>query len=147
MKTSILCPISEKKVNENATRINALIGLTLLSLFAFTHNIFIVVFLALDFFLRAADFSKFSVIAITSRQTVRLFELQGPTINAGPKLFAARIGLLFCLLVLVSQVLDFTVLADLLAGTLGLFSFLEAAFGFCLACEIYPFVYKFTAKN
>jgi hypothetical protein len=33
-----------------------------------------------------------------------------------------------------------------LAGLLGLFSFLEAAFGFCVACEIYPFVYRLLYK-
>ena len=34
------------------------------------------------------------------------------------------------------------ILALVIAGTLGLFSFLEAAFGLCVACEIYPLVYR-----
>jgi hypothetical protein len=64
-------------------------------------------------------------------------------INAGPKIFAARIGLIFSALIVLTYLLNAKILAFIIAGILGLFSFLEAFFGLCVACEIYPYIYRF----
>ena len=63
-------------------------------------------------------------------------------INAGPKIFAARIGLVLSSLIILANLTGIGWLAFGIASILGLFSFLEAVFGICVACEIYPFVYK-----
>ncbi|MFN8208602.1 MAG: DUF4395 domain-containing protein [Bacteroidales bacterium] len=147
MKFSALCPISEKKVHAFLPRINATITFSLLSAYLFTGSIFIPLLLALDFLLRASDFGKYSLISITSHHTIKLFEISGSLINAGPKLFAARIGFLFAISITVAQLAGFVSLAQIIAVVLALFSFLEAAFGFCLACEIYPFVYRLAYRN
>jgi hypothetical protein len=34
-----------------------------------------------------------------------------------------------------------------LTAVFGVCAFLESAFGLCIACEIYPFVYKFTYRS
>jgi hypothetical protein len=72
--------------------------------------------------------------------------LQQNLINAGPKIFAAHIGLIFSCLIIISFVLNSFLPAYSLAGVLLLFSFLEAAYGICVACEIYPFVYRVLYK-
>jgi hypothetical protein len=143
MKTNALCPISEKKVNEKVTRINGVFTVFLIAGYISTQNIFFIVFLGFDFYLRATDRAKFSLVAISSKNLARYLQLKEILINAGPKLFAARIGLVFSSLILLSYILNIKLLALVLAGILGLFSFLEAAFGICVACEIYPYVYKF----
>jgi hypothetical protein len=147
MKISTLCPISDKKVHALLPRINATITFSLLVVYLLTGSIFIPLLLALDFLLRASDFGSYSLISITSRHTIRLFEINGNLINAGPKLFAARIGFLFVLSVTVAQLAGFHTPAQIIASILALFSFLEAAFGFCLACEIYPFVYRLAYRK
>jgi hypothetical protein len=50
------------------------------------------------------------------------------------------LGFILSSLVIITFALNFYLPAFALAGVLGLFSFLEAAFGLCVACEIYPFV-------
>lgn len=146
MKSFAVCPVSDKKVNERVARINAAFTVLLLAVYGLTQNILPVVFLAIDFLLRASDFSKYSLVGISSKGIVRYFSLNDIFINAGPKIFAARIGLVFSSLIIIAAALSAYVPALVLAGVLGLFSFLEAAFGFCIACEIYPFAYRLLYK-
>jgi hypothetical protein len=143
MKTFALCPISEKKVNERVARVNATFTVLLMASFLLTQNIFFVAFLAIDFYLRTADLAKFSLVAISSKNIVKYLQVKELLINAGPKIFAARIGLILSSLIILSYLLNAKILAFVIAGILGLFSFLEAVFGLCVACEIYPFVYRF----
>jgi len=142
MKTYALCPISEKKVNERVARVNATFTVFLITGFLITQNIFFVVFLAIDFYLRTADLAKYSLVSISSKNIVKYLQVKELLINAGPKIFAARIGLVLSSLIIFSYILNAKILALVIAGILGLFSFLEAAFGLCVACEIYPFVYR-----
>jgi hypothetical protein len=142
MKTYALCPISDKKINERIARVNAIITVFLLLTFIITNNIIAIVFLAIDFFLRASGFSKYSLIAIASKAIIRWLQIKDRFINAGPKIFAARIGLVLTGLTILSLLLSFSSLSFAIAGILGLFSFLEGVFGFCVACQIYPVLYK-----
>jgi len=146
MKIYAICPVSDKKVNEKAARINGAFTLLLLIVSGLTQSIIPLVFLTIDFIFRATDYSKYSLIGITSSGLVRYFGLNENIINAGPKIFAARLGTIFCILAIISVFLNSYGVAISLAVVLGLFSFLEAAFGICVACEIYPFVYRLLYK-
>jgi hypothetical protein len=143
MKIYAICPISQKKVNERVARLNAVFTVLLITGFFFTQNIFFVAFLGIDFFLRTSDRSKYSLLAISSKNIVKYLQVRELMINAGPKIFAARIGLIFSSLIVLTYLLNAKILAFIFTGILGLFSFLEAVFGLCVACEIYPFVYRF----
>src|SRR3989339_2047953 len=143
MKTYALCPISDKKVNEHVARVNAIITVLLLLGFIVTHNIYAIVFLVIDFFLRSVGFSKYSLIAISSQNMVKWLHVKDHFINAAPKVLAARIGLILSGLIILSIMIPFSSVSLVIAGILGLFSFLEGAFGFCVACEIYPYMYRF----
>ena len=142
MKIYALCPISEKKVNERVARVNATFTVLLIAGFLFTQNIFFLAFLAVDFFLRTTDRAKYSLVAISSKNLIKYLQVKELWINAGPKIFAARIGLVLSSLIILSFLIKAKILAFVIAGILGLFSFLEAAFGLCVACEIYPYVYR-----
>jgi hypothetical protein len=142
MKIYALCPISEKKVNERVARVNATFTVLLIAGFLITQNIVFIAFLAIDFFIRTADLAKYSLVAMSSKNIVKYLQVKELMINAGPKIFAARIGLILCSLIIISYMLNVKIPALVIAGILGLFSFLEAALGLCVACEIYPFVYR-----
>jgi hypothetical protein len=146
MKIYALCPVSDKKINERVTRINGVFTVLLLVTSGITQNILPVVFLAIDFFLRSFDYSKYSLIAISSKSIIRYFGLNEIIINAGPKIFAARLGFILSTLIVIFYVLNTYLPAMALAGVLGLFSFLEASVGLCVACEIYPYVYRLLYK-
>jgi hypothetical protein len=142
MKSYAICPISDKKVNERTARVNAIITVLLLLTFILSGSIVPVIFLGLDFFLRAAGFPKISLLAISSQNILKWLEVRENYINAGPKIFAARIGLLFSGLIILAFILSGSSLAYILACILMVFSFLEGVFGICVACEIYPFLFR-----
>jgi len=146
MKSYALCPVSYKKVNERVARINGVFTVILLIVFGLTQSIIPVFFLAIDFLLRSSDYSKYSLIGISSKGIVRYLGLNENVINAGPKIFAARLGFIFSILIIISFFFAAYLPAIALAGVLGLFSFLEATFGLCVACEIYPYVYRLLYK-
>jgi hypothetical protein len=146
MKNYALCPISDQKINERVARINGAFTVMLLIFSALSQSIYPVIFLAIDFLLRAFNYIRYSPVAISSRGIVMYLSLSDKFINAGPKIFAARIGLVLCSLIIVAYALNAYTPAFVLGGILGLFSFLEAAFGLCVACEIYPFVYRLLYK-
>ncbi len=147
MKSYVLCPISDKTIDENVARFNAAFTVALLIVFGFTHSVIPLMFLAIDFLFRSADLSAFSLLKISSQGLVRYLSLKKNHINAGPKIFAARLGFVMVIATTMSVFFRFEVLSYFLAGTLGLLSFLEAAFGFCVACKIYPFLYRFLYKS
>jgi hypothetical protein len=141
MKTYALCPISNKKINERIARLNAILSVLLLGLFVLTANIFIIVFLFLDFFIRSAELSKYSPLTFVSVHIAGLLKLKPKLVNAGPKLFAARIGVLFNAGILLAVLFGSNTLAITLIAVFGACAFLEGVFAFCVACQIYPFVY------
>jgi len=120
MKTYALCPISEKKVNERVARVNATFTVLLITGFLITQNIFFVAFLAIDFFLRTADRAKYSLVAISSKNIIKYLQVKELMINAGPKIFAARIGLILSGLIIISHILNVKIPALVIAGILAM---------------------------
>lgn len=142
MKSYLFCPISEKTIDENVARCNAAFTVALLIVFAFTQSVIPLLLLAVDFFMRAVDLSSYSLLKISSQGLVRSLSFKKNPINAAPKLFAARLGFIMAFAITIAVILNYHSLALVIAAMLGLLSFLEASIGFCLACKIYPFLYK-----
>lgn len=146
MKTYAICPISDKRINERVARVNGAFTVLLLILFGVTSQWFIPAFLAVDFLMRSGRLSKYSPVGYSSRNIVQILSLEELLINAGPKIFAARIGLVFSVIILLASLTGLNATAFVLATVLGVFSFLEAAFGICVACKIYSVLYKLLYK-
>jgi len=142
MNPNAICPISNKKIDENVARFNGGFTVILLVIFLLTQNIIPIVFLLIDFFLRSAELSTYSPIAIFSKLTVSSLELKKNPINAGPKIFAARIGVIFSALIVISNLISYETTSYVITAIFGFCAFLESAFGYCVACQIYPMVFK-----
>lgn len=147
MYTNAFCPITDVSVNERAARINALITLAITAGAIGLGQPHWLAFLAVDFYLRAFGFQHLSPLARCSNWLVVRFGLGTRRVNAGPKLFAARIGLIFSLLVVIFAFAGFHTLALSIAGILGFCALLEGFFGFCVACAIYPLVYRWVYSH
>lgn len=132
------CPISNNRIDERVARLNGLFTFLLVIFFIFTRQWFIPAFLTMDFLLRSTSLSKLSPLGIISRSIVKTFSMKKKLINAGPKIFAARIGLIVSSATFIFSLIGLNITPIVLAGILGLFSFLETAFGYCVACEVYP---------
>jgi len=133
------CPVDLLKADENQARITAFFVVLLTGLFLATGSWWIPGFLSVDFALRAFQYGKASPLAVTARSVVSLFRLTPKPTDRGPKVFAARIGLAFSVVVLVTSVYGLTDVPRFLGAVLLLFAFLESVFGFCAACFLYPY--------
>ncbi len=145
MKTAI-CPISDKRINENTARGNAFLTVLLLTAYVLTSNLLIPAFLFADFLLRSSDLSKYSPFAFISAKINQWLKIKPKYINAGPKVFSARIGVVFSLSVLISSLLGWKTSVLIFSVIFGICAFLEAVFAFCVACKVYPFVYRLYFK-
>ncbi len=145
MKTNAVCPISYNRTDNNLVRLNAAFTVLLLLAFFLTSKFVFILVLFADFMLRASGFAQYSLFAFLSKRIVRILNLKQKPVNAGPKIFAARIGVIFNISILLFLLLGLPSIAFSIASVFAFFAFLEAAFGFCLACKVYPFFYSFTA--
>ena len=146
MNSNVFCPISFAKIDENVARINAAQTVLLLGLYFATQSILPVLLLLVDFVLRGSGNARFSPLAIVSKQVQKIFAIAPKTVNAGPKLFAARIGIVFSAAVVILHLIGLPFSAFTVAGVFAFCAFLEATFSFCVACRIYPFVYKLNLR-
>jgi hypothetical protein len=145
-KRYAICPVSATTINEKTARLNGGFTLLLLIIYTMTQNLIPVLFLASDFLLRSLQLSKYSLLTYLSKAISGILQLDKKTINAGPKIFAARVGLIFCIAIIIAGILGLQPLALGLTAILGLFSFLESALGICVACMIYPWLYRILYK-
>lgn len=136
------CPISGKTVNERVARLNALWALLVCAVFIWVEQSWLIYALGADFFLRGMVSPKCSPVAILNGWVLKALAVKPEMTDAARKTFAARVGFVFCLAV---AALEFAGLGPwhlVTAGLLGFFAGLEALFGFCLACRLYPLILK-----
>jgi Domain of unknown function (DUF4395) len=147
MNLPVDCPVDFIPVNENKVRLTALWVLLLLLLllsFPIWHRqgLFISIFLAIDFFLRAFNLGKYSPFNKLSELTVRLFHISNKSIDQAPKRFAAKIGFILSLVIIAFLLTGINTGALILAIIFALFAFLESFLGFCAGCYVYSFLKK-----
>ena len=145
MLKNTFCPISDKQINEHSSRLIAAFVVVLLIVYVFSSNIFVMLFLVYDFLMRSVQKPKFSLLAILSKQLLQ--KTKPHLINAGPKIFSARIGFVFTFLISVSHLFSMEVLAYVFTAIIGICALLEASIGFCVGCKLYPFVYKLVHRG
>jgi len=135
-----VCPITDARINERVTRLNAFFTVVLSLLFIFLNFWVGLVFLVIDFVIRGFIDGKYSLICILNKWIVKNLNLSSKMMNAGPKIFAAQIGFVLSFVSLVAFSFGCNIFCMALMGMLAVFSFLEMAFGFCVACQIYPLI-------
>ena len=134
---SLSCPISEKQLNENTIRIGAGFVLFLAASGIIFHNIWIFILLTVDFFIRGFTPYSISPVSLISKCIIQYFSYEPNWVNAGPKLFAAKIGFLFCLTVSILYVKNLYLPGDIVAVVLCVCAGLESFLSVCLGCHFY----------
>jgi hypothetical protein len=137
---NLFCPISDERVNEQVTRITALLViLTVVVAYAF-GSLVAMAFLASDFYIRAFTKMKFSPLSYLSFWLVSTLNLPTKPIDKAPKIFAARMGFVMTLAFALLYVLQLTTASAVIAGMLVFFAGLEFALAFCAGCTIYTYM-------
>ncbi|MEO6520919.1 MAG: DUF4395 domain-containing protein [Mucilaginibacter sp.] len=142
MKSDIDCPVDLVSVNENQVRLIALLVLGMGLFYLYSGWWGIIVFLVIDFLLRSFKLNKFSPLAILASVLVKLFKTGYTPTDQAPKRFAARMGLAFTTVILVSHFLAFDIAVIILVLALCLFAFLESVLGICVGCYVYSYSRK-----
>lgn len=135
----LICPISNEHVNERVTRINALLTILIaVSGFVFAPVLFFA-FLAADFYIRAFTNLPYSPISFLSHQMANTLNLGKKEVDKAPKIFAARVGFIFSLIITLLLMFQLNTAALIVAGILVFFATLEFALAICMGCILYTY--------
>ena len=135
------CPILPEIVDDNATRIGAGLTLLIAILGIASGRFWIPLLLAADFGLRSQGWATFSPIAQASKGLRGLLQLRPAPVNAGPKRFAALLGLVFSLAIALALGFHRPTAALTVTLILGACASLEAFLGYCLGCKVYTLLH------
>lgn len=138
--TQLICPVSPERIDENRVRVTALGVILIMGAFFITGHVLFPAMLIVDFFIRAFTRLTYSPLSWLAHKFVMVIGTRPVLIDKAPKVFAARIGLLFAISITVASFSGFVLLANILGATLVLFAFLECGLNFCTGCWIYTFL-------
>ncbi len=130
-----LCPISMERVDERAARLVGLLVLLIVILQFTIPSILWLILLLADFSARAF-YRPASPFARLSRCAVERFGAPR-IVDAAPKIFAARIGLILSVAALLCLLIGWETGWQLLLTIMGICAFFEAFFGYCVGCKFY----------
>lgn len=140
MMKYLVCPISEEKVNEHVTRINAFLTVLLVIAGFVLNSVFFFIFLMADFYIRAFTQLKLSPVSYVSSRLSNALHLDKKPIGKAQKMFAARLGFVMTLAIAVLFYFELNTASLVIAGILVFFASLEFAFGICVGCIIYTYL-------
>jgi len=137
---NLVCPISDQRVNEQITRLNAMFTIGTIVLAFILNSGILLVFLMADFFIRAFTEIKFSPINYISYYLSNALNLPVRLIDKAPKIFAARLGFLMSSVIAGLYIFSFKTASIVVAGMLIFFASLEFFLGICAGCLIYTYL-------
>jgi hypothetical protein len=133
-------------VNEAKIRLTAFWVLLLAISFLLSHQPWIVAALTADFALRSFNRAKWSPLFLLSSIIANVLNWNGKPVFLPAKRFAARIGFMLSLLILLFALLG-SLAAVILGGVLALFAALESLVGFCAGCYVYDWINHLTRRT
>lgn len=135
-----VCPISRETRNEHVVRVvAALVSIITAGALAVGPPFasWILGVLAADFAVRGFGRPRYSPLATLGRIVVNAFRLPPEPVDAAPKRFAARIGIVFSSAAALLFAIGAPLRADVIGGVLIACALLEAAFALCIGCKVY----------
>jgi hypothetical protein len=100
-KTELECPVDFVAINENKARLTAFFVFALVIIFIFTKLWIIPAFLIVDFSIRASMWGKYSLLGILSDAIIKQAGIKYKATDRAPKRFAALVGVIFSIPILV----------------------------------------------
>jgi hypothetical protein len=132
--------------NESKIRLTAFFVLLLIIAYLITGNPLIMIFLIIDFCLRATpEWGRYSPLAGLSGLLVRWLRLPVKPVYMPPKRFAARIGMLFCLGMAICH--NSSLWTLILGSVVALFAALESLAGICAGCYVYNWMVRLRGRR
>jgi hypothetical protein len=134
------CPANT--VDEHAARIVAASVVVLAAASLLPGTWFLVGLLALDFVLRGFVNRRCSPLRALAKTITGALGWEPKPVYAPPKRFAAQIGATLTVVAMVLHLVGLHVAALVVTALLIVAASLEASIGFCLACWLFPVVFR-----
>ena len=136
--TSQLSNVTTTTIDARGPRFSALITTVVLIAALVTHSIWVIAFQAAVFAIGALRGPQYTPYALIFRTIIRP-RLNGevPTEDIRPPQFAQSVGLIFALGATAGLLSHISPLFTIAAGAALAAAFLNAAFNYCLGCEVY----------
>ncbi len=134
-------------IDARGPRFGAVITATVLAIALVTQNVWVLALQGLVFFIGAVRGPQFTPYGLIFKTFVKpRLKKEAPTEDVRPPKFAQAVGFIFALVGTIGAVagadLVFTVAVSMALAA----AFLNAAFNYCLGCEMYLLGLRFTAK-
>lgn len=138
---------SEILIDARGPRFGAAITTVVFATALITHNAWFIVFQGIVFAIGAIKGPQYTPYAYIYKAVVKP-RLKGPTPteDVRPPQFAQTVGLLFALVAIAGALLDIDGLVVVAASMALGAAFLNAAFNFCLGCQVYLLLLRATSK-
>jgi hypothetical protein len=136
--SSLICPISTERIDQRAVRLTAGAVAVLTASYIATGWRIIPLLLLFDFASRGFGAGALSPLRVIAAGFAR--RLGSPSlIDKAPKLFAARVGMMFSLAILGVSIVSSDG-SRVVAAVLVLFALLESVFNICAGCLVYSYL-------
>src|ERR1700744_2146697 len=96
------CPVDFIPINENKARLTAFLVLVIGIVYLLTGFWLLIAFLLIDFALRTFNLGKYSLLGFFSEALIKQLKIKNKPVDRAPKRFAAGVGLVFSLTILVA---------------------------------------------
>ena len=136
------CSISTDRVNSSLTKIYSIFTFSVITMFIFSPFKEIIFISATDFVVRIFFGIKYSPICRMIKFGLKVGNIPTHMVNAGPKKFAAKVGMLFTVVISVGVILDLPMLSLVAGGVAFVAIGAEIFFNYCLACTIHSYLPK-----
>ena len=134
------CPISTDRVNSRLTKVYSIFTFSIISVFLFTPFKEVIFISAADFIIRIFFGVKYSPVCSMIKFGLKAGNVSTYMVNAAPKKFAAKVGMLFTVLISIGLVFSIPLLSTI-AGVIAFVAIgAEVFFDYCLACTIHAYL-------
>jgi hypothetical protein len=134
--SSSACPVSYTAVDKYLIKAYSLIVLLTLIYTLLTANYFPLYLITLDFVIRVFLGIKYSPLCNFLTFSLKISPLKPLLVNAGTKKIAAQVGLIFCILICVFHLLNFSLPATVFIWMFVIAISIDLLFDYCLACKL-----------
>ena len=137
---NIVCPISNKKIDDNINRLAVFIDVLLLVGYLFTGSPYFVAIIVFDYSIKAFDLAKYSPLNWIATKIARIINLPTKLVDHAPKLFAVRVGLLTASISLIFYLIGMPTVSYIVAIVLLTFTTMDSVLNICVGCLMYHYL-------
>ena len=135
-------------IDARGPRFSATITTIVLATALVTHNVWVLVAQGLVFLIGATRGPQFTPFGLFFKNVVKpRLKKEAPTEDVRPPKFAQSVGLIFALVGIFGSVVDRSLIFAAATSIALAAAFLNAAFNYCLGCEMYLLLVRTTTRR